>query len=67
MYSTQSAFAFTSCALNSLVIDRIVVAYFYAVVEKDFDPSKVAGEISKAIEAPIVKLEVACVSSLATL
>ena len=42
-----------------LVIDRNFVAYFYAVVEEGFDPSKVAEEIRKTHNASIVKLEVA--------
>jgi DNA polymerase I len=42
-----------------LIIDRNFVAYFYAVVEESFDPSKVAEEIRKTHNASIVKLEVA--------
>jgi DNA polymerase I len=42
-----------------LIIDRNFVAYFYAVIEESFDPSKVAEEIRKTHNASIVKLEVA--------
>jgi DNA polymerase I len=42
-----------------LIIDRNFVAYFYAVVEEGFDPSKVVEEIRKTHNASIVKLEVA--------
>ena len=42
-----------------LVIDKNFVDYFYAVIEKEFDPSKVAEEIRKALAGSIVKTEVA--------
>jgi DNA polymerase I len=42
-----------------LVVDRNFNAYFYAVVEEGFDPSKIAEEIRKAYSASIVKLEIA--------
>jgi DNA polymerase I len=42
-----------------LVIDRNFVAYFYAVVEEGFDPSKIVEEIRKTRSVSIVKLEVA--------
>ena len=42
-----------------LVVDRNFVGYFYAVIEENFDPSKIAEEIRKTHNASIVKLEVA--------
>ena len=42
-----------------LVVDRNFSAYFYAVIEEGFAPSKIAEEIRKAHSASIVKLEVA--------
>jgi DNA polymerase I len=42
-----------------LVVDRNFSAYFYAVVEEGFVPSKVAEEIRKTHSASIVKLEIA--------
>src|SRR3972149_7446758 len=42
-----------------LIIDRNFVAYFYALIEEGFDPSKIAEEIRKTHSASIVKLEVA--------
>jgi DNA polymerase I len=42
-----------------LVIDKNFIDYFYAVVEEQFDPSKVAEEIRKVLAESIVKTEVA--------
>jgi DNA polymerase I len=41
-----------------LVIDRSFLAYFYAVIEEDADPSKVVKEVEKAHFSSITKLEV---------
>jgi len=41
-----------------LVIDRNFTAYFYAVVEEGFDPSKTVKEIMNAFASSIVKVEV---------
>jgi len=41
-----------------LIVDRNFLAYFYVVVEDDFDPAKVVREIEKEHHPFIVKLEV---------
>ena len=42
-----------------LVIDRNFTAYFYVVVQEEFDPSKTAKEIMNAYASSVVKAEVA--------
>ena len=41
-----------------LVVDRNFTAYFYAVVQEGFDPSKTAKEIMNAYASSIVNVEV---------
>jgi DNA polymerase I len=41
-----------------LVIDRNFLAYFYAVIEDGFDPSKIVSEIKKGQYSSVVKFEV---------
>jgi len=65
MHATTVLVRLASGSLNSLVIDRI--AYFKAVVERDFNLSNVAVESRKTFGASIVKLELPRVSSSANL